>query len=292
MARLERWDCGSRFADVWFAVTAGHPGGDAEWIHGVDHRGEVCQGRSRSRHLGCSSQPWMLEVSWKQTMRKEVRGEEGALGDPSTWERTVCKGYRTETREESEQAFHHRGQGQSHPGGVMGSAEHAEGEWWSGNDHPPEWPGGRWCPSWEPFQVTKPEAQTGKVTEDCYQLRQGWAKTWARVFWLGSSSTLSNTHKHAVNRDLGGLQMPQGQLSFSTLTHAPNLHNSRGSLFAHIRHRLRASWTQAKGWPRVGHACSGVGGGEHVWGRQRSEGLGLGYGSRVNPGGFRLRSHV
>lgn len=35
--------------------------------------------------------------------------------------------------------------------------------------------------------------------------------------------------------------MPQGQLSFSTLTHAPNLHNSRGLLFAHIRHRLRAA---------------------------------------------------
>lgn len=30
----------------------------------------------------------MQEVSWKQTMRKEVRGEERALGDPSTWERT------------------------------------------------------------------------------------------------------------------------------------------------------------------------------------------------------------
>lgn len=49
MARLERRDHGSRFADVWFE---GHPGGDAEWIHGVNHRGEVCQGRSRSCHLG------------------------------------------------------------------------------------------------------------------------------------------------------------------------------------------------------------------------------------------------
>lgn len=52
MARLERRDCGSHFADVWFEVTVGHPGGDAEWIHGVDHRGEVCQGKSQSRHLG------------------------------------------------------------------------------------------------------------------------------------------------------------------------------------------------------------------------------------------------